>query len=263
MSANETRSVPDLILERYRLGELPPQEMDRVRTLVEADESLRDRLAALEESDKAIARDHPAEWLAGRIREKTSNSADGLRTRPRTIHPLAVAAALAAAAVVMVFAIPWRSVVSRADDDRIKGLNPTLAVYRRTAQGSETLANGAPARAGDLLRLGYISAGRGYGVILSIDGRGVVTLHLPPNGTRAASLRTGGMILLDQAYELDDAPAWERFYFVTADKPFEVGPILEAARRAAGRNPRSAPDALPIPDELQQTTFSIQKEVRP
>jgi hypothetical protein len=263
MSAEREGHVPDLILEQYRLNELPREEACRVERLLRTNETLRERLDALEQSDHEIAHRYPAAWLAQRVRERMPARRRAEPRGGRGVRRLAVASALALGAVMIAFALPWSSIAPATDSDRSKGLNPILAVYRRTPQGSETLADGAPARAGDLLRIGYVSAGRGYGVILSIDGRGIVTLHLPPDGTRAASLQGGGTILLDHAYELDDAPAWERFYFVTAEQAFEVPPILEAARRAAARHPRTPPDVLPIPRELGQSTFSLQKEVRP
>ena len=255
--------VPDVLLEQYRLGELPRDEAARLERLLHSDETLRQRLRALEESDEAIAGRYPSEWLAKRVRERLTAET---RTPPAVFsRPArwALASALAGIAVVIALAVPRSVNESDAGGDRIKGLQPTLTVYRRTARGSETLADGAAARAGDLLRVGYVSAGRGYGVILSIDGRGIVTLHLPPDGTHAATLTHGGTILLDAAYELDDAPAWERFYFVTGDRPFEVAPVMDAARRAAVGDLRAPPPSLPIPGDLQQTTFSIQKEVRP
>jgi len=96
-------------------------------------------------------------------------------------------------------------------------------------------------------------------LILSIDGRGAVTLHLPPSGDRAVPLAPGKMVLLDAAYELDEAPRVERFYFVTAREPFAAEPVVSAARRAAQG---TVPDALPLPPGLEQATFAIQKEAR-
>ena len=115
---------------------------------------------------------------------------------------------------------------------RVKG-QASLALFRKTMNGSERLDDGDFARARDLIRVGYRAAGKPYGAILSIDGRGAVTLHLPHAGTRAAPLESGGTTLLDQAYELDDAPRWERFYFVTSDERFELAPLIAAARRLA------------------------------
>jgi hypothetical protein len=148
------------------------------------------------------------------------------------------------------------------DTERLKGsAHPSLAVYRRTDSGSERLADGAVARPGDLLRVGYASAGRPYGLILSIDGRGAVTLHLPPAGDRAVPLTMGKTILLDAAYELDDAPRVERFYFVTGKEAFAAEPVLSAARREAARQ-GAVPATLPLPAGLEQVTFAIQKEAR-
>lgn len=62
---------------------------------------------------------------------------------------------------------------------------------------TKTLADGAMARPGDLLRLGYSAVDRPFGAILSIDGRGTVTLHLPANGPTAAPLGRGDKTLLD------------------------------------------------------------------
>ena len=149
---------------------------------------------------------------------------------------------------------------SEAPTERLKGLKPTLALYRRTAEGSEALADGDLARAGDLIRVGYRAAGRRFGVILSLDGRGRVTLHLPREGRQAAPLLAGEMVLLDHAFELDDAPRWERFYFVTADAPFAVPPVLEDARHAAEGG--SPPLSLKLPRTLEQSAFSLEKEVR-
>jgi len=161
------------------------------------------------------------------------------------------AATVAVTALLVFFALP--------DADRIKGdSHPALTIYRDKPSGPERLADGDLARAGDLLRVGYTPAGRAYGVILSIDGRGVLTMHLPPNEAKAVSLVQGATpTLLDRAYELDDAPKIERFYFITGAKPFDVTPILTAARAAHG-----APDVLPIPPGLEQVTFAVQKEAR-
>jgi hypothetical protein len=147
-------------------------------------------------------------------------------------------------------------------EERIKG-GPALAVYRKTAEGSETLASGDRVHPGDLIRLGYRAAGRAYGVILSIDGRGSVTLHLPAGGAQAAALDNHGTVLLDRAYELDDAPGWERFYLVTATAPFSTGGVLDAAKRAAGANPGSPPAALTVPSGFEQAAFTLEKDKRP
>ena len=118
-----------------------------------------------------------------------------------------------------------------------------------------------PARPGDLLQLGYVSAGEGYGVVVSIDGRGEITRHLPAEGARAAALTPGREILLPESYRLDDAPAFERFVLVTSPRAFSVSAVLDAARAVAARGEaRDAP--LPLPPGLAEASTLVVKELR-
>ena len=103
------------------------------------------------------------------------------------------------------------------------------------------------------------SIGGHYGAILSLDARGVVTLHLPEHGSQAAPLQAGHLTRLDSAYELDDAPGWECFYFVTTDKPFAVDPVLQSARNLG--QVQSPPDRLPLSESFAQSVFRLRKAV--
>ena len=263
-SAREPQEVPDLILEQYRLGELPRAEADRVSRLLSIDQALRDRHEALEQSDQAFARDVSG-WLAGPADPGAAGRAAapaGPLVRCRSGSPRAARSRFLVMPRAWVDP-PARPVASQAPEDRIKGLRPALTIYRRTAERQRNAGRRQRRARGRSPAASPTSAPDGrYGVILSIDGRGVVTLHLPPSGDRAAPLQSGRVTLLDQAYELDDAPGWERFYFVTGDTPFAVSADVEAARKVAAEGARPAPAPLPIGRELSQSTFSLQKEVR-
>ena len=263
------RDVTDLALEQYRLNELPRGEAERIQELLNTEGVLRGRLALLAQSDEDIAREYPPAWLASRIRARAAGpGAVSVPHRPAVwwAWPLG----LGTAVLVLLFTLPGPAIspnlsttVSTSEDSRPKGARPALAVYRRTDRGSETMADGAIARAGDLLRLGYAAVPQAYGVILSVDGQGMVTRHLPSTGARAALLGHDRMNLLDAAYELDDAPGWERFYFVTADAAFDVEGIVSAARQLAARDLRHPPGLLPLGREFSQAMFLLQKEARP
>jgi hypothetical protein len=256
--------VPDILLERYRLNELPKDEADRMAARLGQDARLRERLAALEASDEELRRGSMAERLEQGTRRKLAEA--GAKPRRASLY---WALPAMAAAVVVVIAVAARTAPPPADgqpaaaEDRVKGIGPALALYRRTAEGSETLADGAVARKGDLIRVGYRAAGRSYGAIVSIDGGGSVTMHLPPAGDRAAPLKHEPTVLLEQAYELDDAPLWERFYFIAGDAPFDIAPVMQAARDAAARASRLPAAGLALPRGLQQSNFTLQKESRP
>jgi hypothetical protein len=262
--------VPDLLLERYRLGEMSPTEIARFRRRLEAEEALRARLRTLDDSEEEISRRYPSGWLAARIRQRLSANAS--RRSPsigRRLFRWRLPIAVAATAVV-VLGVGWRLLgplqlppawmKSRSVEQgvRLKGRN--LVLFRKTAAGSEVLADGARARAGDQIRIGYRASGRSYGVILSIDGRGVVTRHFPQEGERAALLTHDGLVLLDHAFELDDAPGWERFYLVSGREAFELAPVLEAARTLAARAGARPPGSLTLSAPFEQTSLVLMKE---
>src|SRR5262245_49127436 len=278
MSADRDASpMPDIVLERYRLGELPRHERIRLEQRIAQDASLRARVDALDASDADVRRHHQTELVSEGVRRRlvaagvSETGRRAWRTMPRTTAWVAPGAVLiVAAALIVIVAVartPERTADTapgpgaRASEDRIKGLHPALAVFRRTPDGSETLADGAIAHAGDVVRVGYRPAGKSFGVIVCVDRRGGVTVHPPRQGTKSAVLKSDATVLLDEAYELDDAPRWERFYFVAGDGAFDVAPIVAAARRAAA-GPQT-PAALALSPNLEQTTFSLRKEARP
>jgi len=242
--------LPDIVLERYRLNDLPTAEYQLLSDRLRSDAALRLRLESLDQSDTEIRRDYQPDVFIQRIQQQSAAPAD------RRFTALALPGVLVAALILAVL-LP-RIGPGEGGGDRIKGALPGLAAYRKTNSGSEILTDGAIAHNGDVIRLGYRAAGRPYGVILSIDGRGAVTLHLPPNGDQAASLQNEPTVLLDTAYELDDAPRWERFYFVTGETSFAVQPVMDAARRAALTS-RPQP-RLELPRGLEQSTLVLQKE---
>jgi hypothetical protein len=269
----EARDVPDILLEQYRLNELTPEDAGRVRRALDTDPVLRERLTTFERSDLEIARTYPPAWLAERIRERQAREhVDGpgrTRSERRWVLPLALTAAAATIAFTVPVILPRAgrtggdAVATSSGDDRVKGLRPSLLVYRRTDRGSETLADGASVHPGDVVRLGYAPADRTHGVILSIDTRGTVTVHLPTAGNQAAVLAHERVNLLDTAFELDDVPGWERFYFIASDTVFEVAPIVDAVRRTGASASDVRRNALSMPREFDQFVFLLQKEVKP
>ena len=54
-----------------------------------------------------------------------------------------------------------------------------------------------------------------------MDGNGALTLHMG-NGEKAVELAPGKMNSLPFAYKLDDAPYFEKFFFVTSPMEFTV-----------------------------------------
>jgi len=265
---DELTRVPDLFVERYRLGEMSPAETAAFNQRLQTDDELRRRLQTLDESDQEIRRNYPPATLAARIRQRVeTRSAKAGRgsgawrpgLRWSMVAGLATVLALAVVIAPQVLDRTGGGNVS-GDADRIKGLEPALFLFRKVADGSEPLADGARVREGDLIRVGYRSAGQAYGMILSIDGRGVVTKHLPRNGGPAARLSEGDRVLLDSSYELDDAPRVERFYFVTASEPFDTGLVGQAADRIASSVGNGKPATLQLNSRFKQMSVLLIKD---
>lgn len=261
---NEPAAVPDLLLERYHLGELPAEATDRVRAALDSDAGVRRRLDALAADDvRQRETEAPSQLIAGVQRRVRASAPPSRAWRYALLVPVA---AVVIAMVVMRVPPPTSATgtgVESApvdDDVRIKGVDAALVVYRHTGSGSEPLADAAVARSGDVIRLGYRVSEDVYGAIVSVDGRGVVTQHLPARGTDAATLHAGATVLLDQAFELDDAPREERFYLVSARRPFDVTAVADAIRATPAAGGASRPALAP---DFTFTTFTLRKEPRP
>lgn len=248
-----TRQCGDWELERFRLGELPEEEMEAIQRALDADPDLRTRLEALEGSDREIHMSYPADWVAQQVarRLKRREVPSISRFDPR----FALVAVILLAAVFAIY-LPGPEVPPTwdrkgVDGIRLKGVKPDLLLYRKRASEVEQLADSSVAYAGDLIQIFYRAAGKPFGVIVSVDGRGTVTRHLPASGTSAVRLIQGDPVPLDYSYELDDAPKWERFYFLTADASFDVRDVTQAAKEGL--------DSLRVGREFEQFAITLYK----
>ncbi len=256
--------VSDWTLERIALGELVGDELVRAHARLAAETGGVQRLRALEESTAQILRTYPAEVMVpaieARIARQEARDARG-SFRRGWWSGLAVGLTAAAAALVFALVAPTAPLPGdgRADQaTRLKGLQPHLVVHRAAGDRSERLRPGDRVAPGDVLQVGYVAGGEPYGAIVSIDGAGAVTLHHPEFATLPPALAGKGRVDLPFSYELDDAPGFERFVFVTSPEPLDVDGVLKAARAvAAGDAPRTA--SLPLPDGLHQDSLVLDK----
>ncbi len=178
----------------------------------------------------------------------------------RLLTPLAAAALVTAALVGLVVWMPGTP-APEPDVTRIKGITPYLLLYRKALPDVEQLAPAALVRQHDIVQVAYQAGARRYGAILSMDGRGVVTRHLPLHGAQAVPLAAGAAVPLAQSYELDDAPGFERFVLVAADEPFAIEQVEGAMRRqhekwGAVANERR----LDLPESMDQFSLVLRKE---
>jgi len=221
--------VPDLLLEKLALGELDPAQADQVRRRLAAEPAGERRLAALTASNREILAAYPARKTAASIDQRL---AETRRPRRSWIPLPALATAAAALLVVVVWlagpfrtAPPAEPVQPGIPTERIKG-DPQVIIHLKRADSIRQIFAGDALSAGDTLQLSYLAGGAKYGVIFSVDGRGTVTLHFPAHPDDPTELAEGAAHPLPFSYELDDAPDFERFLFITADEPLDVRQVL-------------------------------------
>ncbi len=255
----EPKPIGEWTLEQFVQGELPAEQQDALRQRVETDAALARRVQALRDSDREILERHPARSVAAAVRAR----AEAARARrARWIAPGALAFAGAAAAIVLaVHFVPRPLPIAEGvgePGERIKGAEPRLFVFEVDGGKAVRLDDGARVSPGKTVQLQYVAAGKRYGAIVSIDGRGGVTLHWPVRPDAPARLEPGKASLPD-AFQLDDAPGFERFFFVTSTSPIAAADVLSAADLLA-REPdaRSAP--LRLPAGWEQSSLLLDKE---
>jgi hypothetical protein len=250
--------VSTLMLERYMLGETSPEEKETVELALGKDEKFAEEFAGLRSSDAEI-RGMGSRLIPGIVLRMS-------RER-RKLRSMVLGLCAAALALIIIVAPTLRDRAASPLDrgfadapiDRIKG-GTELRVYLKTAPSvgsfiggaipdegtipdeGAVLYDGGALHEGSTVQLAYfVNAGR-YGLIFSIDGRSVLTLHYPYTEGESAILVPGKRVILDEAYTLDDAPDYEVFFLITSEKPLDVKAILDAARLLAW-NPSAIPDA--------------------
>lgn len=218
-----TQRVPEWLLERLAAGELNKQDTQTLKERLRQTGEMH-RLQALEESNRQILTSLPPEQVVPEIKRRLRSTASK-RQRQKArwgIGFLAVCtASLGAILLIRAGTLPSSSILLPPETVGLKGeANPQLRIYRKKNVGPEILLPQTSLHAGDVLQIRYLSAGRRYGVIASIDARGTVTLHLPEREGAAPALEHEGEKALPHSYELDDSPGFERFVFLTSESPF-------------------------------------------
>lgn len=286
-------NVPDWLLERALVDEVPEAHKARLARALASngDEDARARLAALANENAVILADAPPERVAAeihrRLHQKAVEDAALLRKNqvhwaPRFVAGMAAAAAAAGAVVLLAYSTGERTrpagghepaEVAGAGEIRLKG-DPQLIIHRKHRDTVTQLGRGDSAKAGDLLQLSYVAGSASHGVILSIDGRGAVTVHFPEgdavsgsgsSGTQGQQLDKRGAVQLAHSYELDDAPAFERFFFITANRPIDLAEVMRQAEALAAEPERARIAMLPLSGLAPHTqqSFLVTKESTP
>jgi anti-sigma factor RsiW len=260
---SQNRPVSDWLIERLAAGDLPPAEAERVRALLRAEPGGDARLDALAASNREILTTLPPAQVAAEVKRRLARTSAAQAREPRrsiswTFALSGVAIGIAGLVLVLgpmrragepgagIATTPAEREIIREKGDK----HPHLAVFRKRDDHADRLGAGAEVRAGDVLQLAYVAAGRPFGVIVSIDARGTITPHLPQTPGTAVRLADSGETLLPNSYELDNSPGFERFVLVTGDAPFATAVVNEALR----------PGGAALPPNLSLVDLTLRKE---
>ena len=225
--------ISDFKLERYLLGELPEKEMRELQERELSDEIFAARVREMREQGKRFLAENPFAALDDKLDaiEDSKSSVDG---QPNVLW-LKVAAALVIALGIFSVVVLNRDVatydnhsasmeVAMADADngtRIKGMQATLEVWKKTGDSAVQMVNLGNAYEGDEIQLRYRVPQKCFGMLISMDGNGTITMHMG-EGDKAIELEPGKMTTLPFAYKLDNAPKFEKFFLLTSQNSFGI-----------------------------------------
>lgn len=229
------KNVSSLKLEKYLLGELPENEMQALRMREETDDIFRAEVKMMREQNRTILEQYPFEELMSKM-----NLAGDDSQGSHAYTFVRIAAAVVVAVGIMAFALVgfmdgrtdemmyvesqgMEVAMAQVDegDTRIKGLDSRMEVWKKTGDSAVQMTNLDVASEGDELQLRYAVPEKCYGMLISMDGNGVLTVHMG-EGNLAIALEPGKMTTLPFAYKLDNAPRFEKFFLLTSRSRFGI-----------------------------------------
>ena len=279
MTTQPSKPWSDLELEQFLLGEMDEVTRTIFTCSLEQDRGLQVRLEKLKQSDADILSQYSPEYMSGQILAKQSqNGRSKLRLslvlKPLTTKRRLVFTRLSYAMPLLLvagFAFMFSfqqdtGLVGLQNDslhidgipvERKKGGEAVLRIIRKTESGQEFIDKEGSASEGDLVQIQYVAAGNIFGLIFSVDGAGTVTPHLL-DGEKAVKLEQGEAVSLNHAYELDDAPNFERFFLITNDVSFFWNDMKIESQIESIQHSNSY--QLKLEPGFQVTEFNLRKE---
>jgi hypothetical protein len=219
------RKIPDLMLEQYLLHELKDSDRIVIEELLRRDIQLQARLESIRLSDKVFTNNFRDEsFLKNSVKVK-SGSGDFTLFKPVFVPVLCTLLLVPPAFILFL------KLQSPGISERAKGEITLLTAYRKTGFGHEQLQNGSVVRQSDLIQLEYrVPDTLLFGMIISIDGIGNISIHFGTEDGKPVHLSPRHK-MLPFAYQLDDAPEYEKFYLITSTKPFLLNDCITLCKK--------------------------------
>lgn len=258
------RPIPDWILEDFYQGSAPTALTHNTLQ----DPEIQSRVATLMQSDQDFLKKYPPDkWISSlmqryqEMNSRKSERASWWRSPLFRWAACVVSSLLIICTVTLVVFNP----IKHTPGMRAKGnefqpaFKPILNIYRMRDGRIMKIENGSYAKSGDLLQITYTAPEGTHGVILSLDGQGTVTLHYPSRPEDSTLLQGDGEIFLSNSFQLDDAPHFEKFFFITSKTGINIKDIMNKVR-LLGINPdKASQQDIDLNDSFFQVSMLILK----
>jgi len=267
---NLLENIPQWKLERFLLGELSAAEMKSIEAARNENPEIASKLTELEKSNIDFFANVDPHATARRLQALAgARSADHARS---WIHkPVTAFGAFALLAIVTLFSVYSRhqtpapiqlAMASNIDsnngsNERIKGMHNRIEVWEKAADTVAILLEGAKVKKGTLLQIRTQVSSKCFAAVVSLDGRGNWTTHLPETGTASVVLEPGKSGFLPFSYQIDDAPRYEVFWLITSNTSFRVDSLLDEL--APLKSSPIAPPILPLGLTFTQSRLMLAK----
>jgi hypothetical protein len=128
-----------------------------------------------------------------------------------------------------------RVAMSNSVDDGIRtkgGEIHRLHIHLKRANGgaATALRDGDTVSKAATVQVSLARGARIWAAVVSVDGAGQATLHLPEAGDSA--IEAGDEIVAPHSFQLDEAPGFERFFLIRSSRRFSLDEALALARRS-------------------------------
>lgn len=199
--------TPDWKLEKYILGELElnPSEEDLLR------------IEELKKENSAFLQANPYSSFEQKLKNKN------IFSKIKSFLFLPKYSLSLSLVLVLIMGVFFNTNFN--DTERLKGESvDRLFFYKSTNGVVSEFDTSQTIKKGDLIQISFLSSNYEYGIIFSVDGNSKSTMHYPPEEDKiyAAILPLEIKININSAYELDNAPSFETFYFVLAHNEFNI-----------------------------------------
>lgn len=264
------------ILERYILGELSPHKSMEIKNLLKKEKNIKLRIERLIQSNKDFLKQYPSEQILPEIMSRCDNEKNKSERKKRNVHRLFLWVSSSVSLMIVLLTIflalqknnMFNPESSRENsrENRAKGIvplkasQPEIFIFRKNKDGVEQLHEGSVVNKGDLLQISYLSVNDTKGMIVSIDGNRVVTLHYPENINDSPLLQKHKQAYLENSYELDNAPDFERFFLITSNSEFDLKEIMFEVESFARYSMRIKEEELDLNDNYNQVSIILIKD---